>query len=143
MDFALSQLSEITSSHTFTSSCHIHTHTNIKLPFTPCLKSSMRGNCGPLNLCLSSLRSGFLPFSRRDVPVSYNHDSWSGQSVNVTHHSPYTPAQKARTRIKHIKEKRRERRGLSQLEECKHVYAQKTMLKHADTHSQEKSCTQI
>jgi len=62
--------------------------------------------------------------------------------VNVTQCSPSAQAQKARNggKKKERNTKGERKRGrnaasLSQLEECKHVSAQKTTLQHADKHT--------
>ncbi len=59
--------------------------------------------------------------------------------MNVTQCGPSAQAQKARKKkkinIKGEKERESHTAILSQLEECKHVSAQKTMLQHADKHT--------
>lgn len=125
--------------HSLPHNTYTHPHTYINLSFT-LSTNQHEANRSPLNLSLSSPLSVFLSFSLCELPVSYHHDSWSGQPVNVTQCSPSAQAQKVRNGKKKKYKRREKKRGcnaasLSQLEECKHVSAQKTTLQHADKHT--------
>lgn len=115
---------------------HTHTHTHKSVIYS--VYKSARGKSQPTQ---SQFIFASIRLSLCELPVSYHHDSWSGQPVNVTQCSPSAQAQKARNGGKKREYKRREKKrgrnaaSLSQLEECKHVSAQKTTLQHADKHT--------